>query len=185
VDARFGRRRRGFHFWTTKKNFFSFHCFNESIKIRPITSVDDGYTRFYDIFCHVLDKIRQENDEEGMTVIRSIAHRAGNLTEYPRLLDFLYSQKISIEDYFVATGFDKTCSTEHLFHVAIRTFSTFHEVIDEWNSHASKIYSVKEAFPRWSLGAHGVLSRYWDAFLSYGRFRRMISVYPDSIAPHS
>jgi hypothetical protein len=129
------------------------------------------YERFYAIFCHILSKVRTHPDQEILSKIRQKAKNADGLDESNNLLNFLYYNSCNIEEYFVAMDMDKTYRKEELFHKALSTFSTFQENIDDFNSHASKIYTTREAYPIWSLYAQKHLQYNWDILLSYARIQ--------------
>jgi len=181
-NKHFNNRRRGFYFWTTKKNFLSCYIFSNYLKNNRLIHTNESlYFWFFKIFKNVLYKIKEENNFElkrkfindwqnynfkyisfSKNYNNEIICFLKNL--YPKnILDFLYEKKWSIEDLFVYL--DIIEDDEILFKTALKIFTTYVEIIDNYNSHYSKIYLEYVAYPLYSLNSHYKIYRNWHNFL--------------------
>lgn len=169
IEKHFENRKKGFYFWTCKKNFLSIYILTKYLNNHP-NDIKNIKNKIYYIFETLIQKIQNENDEIRK---RILLHKWKNYTfnhynsdcyindsipifnhiQPYNLYIFLYKNKYSIEEFF-AYNFNDIQNYKKLLEIAINTFTRSSEIIDDYNSHASKIYTMKYYYPFFILGAH-------------------------------
>jgi len=166
----FGNRRKGFYFWTTKKNFLSLY----------IACQNPGVADLRDIFRCVLEKTeralegKEKCRQEWNIYSRYLSHRylrtTGDHIEWirPRIdpshvLGFLYDYKYNIEEFIVCVIDDwRGVDMSLLLKGAMRVFSTVSTQVDEEMSHSGRIYTREYYSPISSVGFNSVFD--WNEY---------------------
>jgi hypothetical protein len=169
IEKHLKNRKNGFYFWICKKNFLSIYIFTKYLNDYP----DDDkniQNKIEYIFETLIKKIQKENDNvrkktlldnwknysfyyyKSDCYINKPIYSLNNIQPYNLYL-FLYKNKYSIEEFF-AYNFDNIINYKKLFEIAISCFTKTSDIIDDYNSHASKIYLIKCYYPFFTLKAH-------------------------------
>lgn len=160
-------RRRGFYFWTMKKNFLSLHYTRLLLDQKRTTlSPKEIANLFLRVFKATMDAIRAENDLSRREKVRHLWARTFGTVDrcsvpFGKIRWFLYLNRISAEELHVYYDADRRNDPRDLWAQTLLGFSTSTEVIDDENSHCSKMYTTRVWFPRSCVDAGPSLERAW------------------------
>lgn len=178
----YNHRKRGFYFWTMKKNFLSLYIWQSIIEKKKTF---DDLEYFFEIFSKVISRIISEPDFEqnkekfmkrwnsqiipkfytkNSFPIKNISFIDGSTVYSNWLLKYLYNHSMSVEEFFAYM-----CSDAFIydnFYDALLIFSYECEIIDDINSHCSKIYTYSVFFPIKSLYCNNLVYKQWNRFLN-------------------
>jgi len=179
INRHFANRRKGFYFWTTKKNFLSTYIFT---KYSNDTFLDKGdiFVYFRYIFDSVISKIKMENGDEckKKCIAQWESYRFRALCDdhydndpiiflknvQPRnLLHFLYKNAWSIEEFFAYVS--PNVDLALLLRIALKTFSYIENIVDLRHSTWCDIRFIKVYYPISSLYTNKVLYTEWNHLL--------------------
>lgn len=159
INKHLQNRKKGFYFWTCKKNFLSVYILTKHLQIHK-DEMDIHYL-LLNTFELVIGRIRSEPIKiktwEPKPMTESDLIQLCPIYMYR----FLRRHRISIEE-FLALSLDHINDFQSLLMFAIRCFSHSYETIDDYNSTASKIYMKTVHYPFYTLNAHQkIVDAFW------------------------